>query len=253
MYYIDSHSHLFLEEFNEDRKEVIERANRQGVQKMLLPNVDLSTLQNLLDACNLAPGYLFPAIGLHPCSVKVDYAVELTGLYNQLKKNKYYAIGEIGIDLYWDRTYINEQCIALEKQISWALELNLPVILHCRESFEEVIEVVSAYKNLRGVFHAFTGNAMQAHKAIDMGFYLGIGGIVTFKNSGLDKVVTKIPLEKIVLETDSPYLAPVPFRGKRNEPTYIKHIAEKLSVIYNKSLSEVANITTTNAENLFKF
>ena len=253
MYYIDSHAHLFLDEFNEDRKEVIERSIHQGIQKMLLPNVDSSTLTNLRDTCQIAPKSLFPAIGLHPCSVKDNFKDELNVLSDALKKDKYYAIGEIGIDLYWDKTFFKEQIIALETQINWALELNLPVIFHCRESFDHVIEIASKYKNLRGVFHAFTGSKIQAQKVINMGFYLGIGGIVTFKNSGLDKVVSEVPLEKIILETDSPYLAPVPFRGNRNEPSYLKYIAEKLSEISGKSLEEVAKITSSNSENLFAF
>jgi len=253
MYYIDSHAHLFLDEFNEDRKEVIEISIHQGIQKMMLPNVDSSTLQNLLSTCQIAPESIFPAIGLHPCSVKENYNTELDVIHNSLKNVKAYAIGEVGIDLYWDKTYFKEQIKALEIQINWALELNIPVILHCRESFDQVYEIVKKYKNLRGVFHAFTGNNIQAQKVIDIGFYVGIGGIVTFKNSRLDKVVSEVPLEKIILETDSPYLAPVPFRGKRNEPSYLKYIAEKLSDIYDISLEEVVKTTSTNSEKLFAF
>jgi TatD DNase family protein len=253
MYYIDSHAHLFLEEFDNDRKEVIERAINQGIHKMLLPNVDTSTLQILIDTCQIDTKSLFPAIGLHPCSVKETYINELDILYKSLKNNFFIAIGEIGIDLYWDKTFIKEQIISLEAQIQWALELNLPVILHCRESFDQVYEVVKKIKKLQGVFHAFTGTEIQAKKAIDLGFYLGIGGIVTFKNSGLDKVVSNITLEKIILETDAPYLTPVPYRGKRNEPSYLKYIAEKLSEIFDKSLEEVIKITSLNSENLFAF
>ncbi len=250
---IDTHTHLFLEEYNEDRKLVIERAINQGIHKMLLPNVDSSTLQNLLNACQIAPQSLFPATGLHPSSVKENCKNELEIIHNSIKKGKFYAIGEIGIDLYWDKTYFKEQIDSLETQINWALEFNLPVILHCRESFDQVYEIVKKYKNLQGVFHAFTGTEIQAKKVVDLGFYLGIGGIVTFKNSGLDKVVSKIPIERIVLETDSPYLTPVPYRGQRNEPSYIKYIAEKLSVIYDKPLDEIANITSSNSESLFTF
>jgi TatD DNase family protein len=253
MTFVDTHAHLFLEEFDSDRKETIEKAFHEGITKMLLPNVDTSTLPRLIETCQIAPANIFPAIGLHPCSVKENYRQELDFLYNKLKIGKYFAIGEIGIDLYWDKTFIKEQIMAIEKQINWALEFQLPVILHCRESFDQVYEIVARYKNLRGVFHAFTGTIDQAKKVFDSGFYLGIGGIVTFKNSGLDKVVSTVPLDHIVLETDSPYLAPVPYRGKRNEPTYIKNIAEKLSELYGKSLEELANVTSSNSEKLFAF
>ncbi len=251
MYFIDTHAHLFLEEFDEDRNAVIERAISRGVKKMVLPNVDAGTLNQLLDVCRSNPGSLFPAIGLHPSLVKTNYSEELVVLKNALKNKKFCAIGEIGIDLYWDKTFFKEQVLALDEQINWALNLNLPVILHCRESFEEVYEVVKKYKNLRGVFHAFTGNDEQIKKIPDIGFFFGIGGIVTFKNSGLDKIVPKIPIDKIILETDSPYLTPVPYRGKRNEPSYIVHIAEKLANIFNISVEEIARITSLNAESLF--
>lgn len=251
MYYIDSHAHLFLEEFNNDRNEVIERAYNKGIHKMLLPNVDSSTLQHLLDTCQIAPDFLFPAIGLHPGSVNADYEDELFYLKKSLEKRKYVAIGEVGIDLYWDKTFYNEQILVLKEQLQWAKDFNLPVILHSRESFGQVYETVKKSEGLRGVFHAFTGTFEQAQKIIDLGFYVGIGGIVTFKNSGLDKVVAHIPLDNIILETDSPYLAPVPYRGKRNEPSYLNNIAEKLANVYGKSLEEIVKRTSINAEKLF--
>jgi len=249
---IDTHTHLFLEEFDSDRSQVIERAIQSGITKMVLPNVDSSTLQPLFNTCQINSYSLFPAIGLHPCSVKANYFEELTSLKNILIQAKYYAIGEIGIDLYWDKTYFKEQILALEEQFKWAIEHDLPVILHCRESFEQVYEVVKKYKNLRGVFHAFSGSPDQASRVADLGFYMGIGGVVTYKNSGLSEAITKIPIERIILETDSPYLTPVPFRGKRNEPAYIINTAKKLSEIYNLNIEMVAEVTTKNAELLFR-
>ena len=251
MYLIDSHTHLFLEEFDADRNVIVEKALDQNVHKMLLPNVDSSTIYKLIKTCQISPKSLFPAIGMHPCSVKDNFQSELDILFNLLQNQKFFAIGEIGVDLYWDKTYFSDQIKALEMQIDWAINFNLPVILHCRESFEEVYSIVKKYKALRGVFHAFTGTKEQANKIMDLGFFLGIGGIITFKNSGLDKIVADIPLERIVLETDSPSLTPVPYRGKRNEPAYIGYIAEKISDILSKPFDEVANKTSLNAENLF--
>jgi TatD DNase family protein len=251
--FIDTHTHIFLEEFDTDRNETIERAIHAGVGKMILPNVDSQTITPMLETCKLSPGNCFSAIGLHPCSVKENYIQELQCIENALNSNKFIAIGEIGIDLYWDKTHINEQKIALYKQIEWALHYNLPVILHCRESIDIVLEIVSNYKKLRGVFHAFSGSVEQAKKAIDLGFYLGIGGVVTYKNSGLVNVLSHFSPQNIVLETDSPYLTPVPHRGKRNESAYIIHIAEKLAEIFNTEINDVASITTRNAEELFHF
>lgn len=252
MYFIDTHTHLFLEEFETDRKSVIEKAINLGVEKMILPNVDTGTLEQLHAVCRINPRSLFPAIGLHPCSVKTNYNNELAFLKDALKNGKYCAIGEIGIDLYWDKTFYKEQVLALEEQIHWALDYNLPVILHSRESFDQIYNVIKKYKGLRGVFHAFTGDEEHLEKISNIGFFFGIGGIATFKNSGLDKVIPKLQLNKIILETDAPYLAPVPYRGKRNEPAYIINIAEKLSDIFNISIEKIANITSSNAESLFK-
>jgi TatD DNase family protein len=252
MNFIDTHTHLFLEEFDNDRHQVIENAKQNGISKFILPNVDLTTLDKLLNTCSIDPSSLLPAIGLHPCSVKSDYKVELEKLKKTIHHNTYNSIGEIGIDLFWDKTYINEQVEALKEQISWALEFDLPVILHCRESFDKVFDIVKKYKELKGVFHAFTGNAYQAKAIADIGFYIGIGGIVTYKNSGLDKAVSLHSLKNIVLETDSPYLPPVPFRGKRNEPSYIIQIAKKLAELCNLTIDEIADVTTLNAKELFK-
>jgi TatD DNase family protein len=248
----DTHTHLFLDEFDSDCEQVIQRAINAGVEKMILPNVDSGTIQRLFNTYELAPSNCFPAIGLHPCSVKANYKEELDIHEKILKQHQFVAIGEVGIDLYWDKTFFKEQIIALEKQIEWAIQYNLPVILHCRDSFDKLYEIVSRYKNLKGVFHAFIGNIGQAKKVIGLGFYLGIGGVVTFKNSGLDKVIENINLEHIVLETDSPYLTPVPYRGKRNESAYITFIADKIAGITNIDVKIVADITTKNAVNLFK-
>jgi TatD DNase family protein len=252
MSFIDTHAHLFSEEFDIDRNEIIAKSIKSGVQKIVVPNLDSSTLVSMLDTCNIAPQNLFPAIGLHPCSVKANFNDELSKLREAVIPGKFKAIGEIGIDLYWDKTFFTEQVSALEGQIQWALDYDLPVILHCRESLEYVYEIVKKYKNLRGVFHAFGGSSEQAKKITGLGFYLGIGGVVTFKNSGLDKVVSKISIENILLETDSPYLTPAPHRGKRNEPLYVELVALKLAETLQLSLDEIASVTTANAESLFK-
>ena len=226
MSYIDTHCHLFLEEFQTDYELVINRAIETGIVEMVIPNIDSESIISLTQLCKKYPNNLFPTIGVHPCSIKENYINELKHHEQILKENKFIAIGEIGIDLYWDKTYLKEQIIALEKQINWAIEFNLPVILHCRESFSQVYNIVKKYKNLRGVFHAFSGNSVDAKMVVDLGFYIGIGGVLTFKNAHLGKEIIDIPLEYIVLETDSPYLTPVPFRGKRNEPAYISIIAQ---------------------------
>lgn len=192
-------------------------------------------------------------MGLHPTSVKENYQNELDICKNWLDSRKYCAIGEIGIDLYWDKTFVKEQQIAFDTQINWALKFNLPIVIHSRESFDEIFEILENYKNtnLKGVFHSFSGNLEQANKAIELGFLLGINGIVTFKNSGLDKTVAEVPLEKLILETDAPYLAPVPKRGKRNESSYVKYTAQKIAEIYQTKIERVAEITSHNARNLF--
>ncbi len=252
---IDTHSHIYSEEFDSDRQEVIRRAKAIGVERIVLPNVDSESLPRMLVLEAEYPGYCFAAIGLHPTSVKKDYEKELNIVREELKRREYIAIGEIGIDLYWDKTFLEEQIIVFRQQLDWALEYHLPVIIHVRESFTETMNVLACYKNknLTGVFHSFTGNLDEANEIINFGgFNLGINGIVTFKNSGLAETLKNIDPKNIVLETDAPYLTPVPFRGKRNESAYISYVYDKLATIYNLSIEEIDEITTQNALNLFK-
>jgi TatD DNase family protein len=252
MNFIDTHTHLFLAEFDNDLDNVIGNALSKGVSKFLLPNIDKSTTKRMLEISKQYPNKIFPMIGLHPTSVKKDFEEELKDLEYWLEKEKFCAIGEIGIDLYWDKTYKNEQIKAFKKQIELAIQHNLPIVIHTRQAFETIFEILNEFKELpKGVFHCFSGSLDQANQAIDMGFKLGIGGVVTYKNGGLDKIVKEIDLKHIVLETDSPYLTPVPYRGKRNESAYILHIAEKLSSIKDISIEEVAKTTTENATKLF--
>jgi len=254
MQFIDTHTHLFLPEFDTDRDQVIANAQKEGVEKLLLPNVDSSTLERLNDLVKKYPDFCLPMIGLHPTSVKEDFKDELELVENYLKDNKVCAIGEIGMDLYWDKTFLKEQEKVFRSQISLAKKYDLPVVIHARDSFDEIFNIMEDVidDKLNGVFHAFTGNNEQAKKITEWGFKIGLGGILTFKNSGLDKVVNNIDINHIVLETDSPYLAPVPKRGKRNESSYIIYIAQKLAEIKNISVSEVAQVTTRNAKNLFR-
>lgn len=251
---IDTHSHIYAKEFTDDINDVVKRSQKAGIEKILLPNIDSESISAMHKLVTSFPGYCIPMMGLHPSSVKENYKEELAICKKWLETEKYCAIGEIGIDLYWDKTYIKEQQIAFETQINWALECNLPIVIHARESFNEIFEVLEKYQNsnLKGVFHSFTGNLQQAEKAIELGFLLGINGIVTFKNSGLDKTVSQISLDKLLLETDAPYLAPVPKRGKRNESSFVLHTANKIADIFQVDLSEVAEKTGRNAEKLFK-
>jgi TatD DNase family protein len=253
MQFIDTHTHLYLPEFDADRDEAVTRALSKGVSKMLLPNIDIQSVNSMLSAVTRYSGICYPMVGLHPTSVKEDYQSQLEKLEILFTKHKFIAIGEIGIDLFWDKTFLNEQIIAFRRQIFFALNNELPVVIHSRDSFPEVFSVLDEFegKGLKGVFHAFTGSIDHAGKAIRMGFKLGIGGIVTFKNSGLDKIVREIDPENIILETDSPYLAPVPFRGKRNESSYICIINKKLAEIYRMSEEEIASITYSNSMQLF--
>lgn len=253
MVFIDTHTHLFLPEFDNDRKQVIENAILHKVDKMLLPNVDITTVSKLFEVCRLYPQNCFPMIGLHPTSVKENYSADIQIIESILKKEKVIAIGEIGIDLYWDKSFLKQQQEAFIYQINLAKKYELPIVIHARESFSEIFDILKLQMDnkLKGVFHAFTGNFKQAEQIINWGFKLGIGGIVTFKNSGLDKIVEQVDLNHIVLETDSPYLPPVPFRGKRNESAYLVKIAEKIAQIKNCSIEEVAERTTINAKTLF--
>ena len=252
---IDTHSHLFLEEFSEDLPQVIERARSAGITHIFMPNIDSTTIDSMLSVCNAYKDYCFPMIGLHPTSVNADYEKELEIVARELKSfNKYIAIGEIGMDLYWDKTFLKEQQIALDKQINWALEYDLPVVIHCRDAFGYIYNVLEPYKNtsLKGVFHSFTGTDDEAARILEFsGFLIGINGVVTFKKSRLPEVLTKIPLEKIVLETDSPYLTPVPNRGKRNESAYVKDTLMKISEIYRMSPETVGSVTSENALKVF--
>lgn len=232
---------------------MLEKAEKEGVSKILMPAIDSSTHTVMLELEEERPLTCISMIGLHPCSVKENYLFELKIVRDYLEKRSFKAVGEIGLDFYWDKTFTEQQYAAFNQQIEWALHFDLPIVIHSRNSTDECIEVVSKHQKgkLRGVFHCFSGDIVQAKRVIDLGFYLGIGGVVTFKNSGLDKVMEEISLEHVVLETDAPYLAPVPFRGKRNEPAYLKYVAEKLAGIKNVEIDEVAKITTANAEKLF--
>jgi len=250
---IDTHTHLYLPEFDTDRDEMIGRAVKSSVVMMLMPNIDLKSVGPMLASESRYPGICFSMIGLHPTSVKDDFNEQLEKLESIYNEHSFIAIGEIGIDLYWDKTFLKEQLIAFRRQISSAIQRGLPVVVHARESFPEVFSTLDEFsgKGLKGVFHAFTGNLQDAEKAIGMGFKLGIGGIVTFKNSGLDKVVKEIGVQNLILETDSPYLPPVPYRGKRNESSYICIINKKIAEIVGMSEEEVAEITFENSTRLF--
>ena len=256
MYFIDTHAHLFAKEFNNDNEHIINRAIEANVKKIILPNINTSSILPLTEMCKKYPKNCFPMIGLHPCEVKDDFTNQLDFFEKWLndKKNKAVGIGEIGIDLYWDKSSLKIQEKAFAAQIKLAKKFKLPIAIHVRESFNEVFKIIDALNDerLKGVFHCFTGNEKQALHIINYkNFKLGIGGVLTFKNSQLSKTLKNIALKHIVLETDSPYLAPHPYRGKRNESSYLILIAKKLAEIYNVSLEEIANTTTKNAEDLF--
>lgn len=252
---IDTHSHIFLDQFDNDRDTIIQSALDKGVKKIILPNVDSSTMQAMLNLCTKYPDICLPVVGLHPTSVKENYEDEMTIIEQTLAQSefKFYGIGEIGIDLYWDKTFFEQQKEAFARQIRLASKYDLPIVIHARESLDEIFKILEQeyYSGLTGVFHSFSGTIEQANRATDFGFKLGINGIVTFKNSGLDKVVNQIDMKHLVLETDSPYLAPVPYRGKRNESSYVYHIAAKIAEIKNLAIENVAAVTTKNAISLF--
>jgi TatD DNase family protein len=250
---IDTHTHMFSSQFDEDREQIVKECIESGVETLLLPNINSETIDAMWSLCDLFPKNCFPMIGLHPCDVKEDYQIELDIVLQELKNRKYVAVGEIGIDLHWDKTTVDIQKNAFDQQIKWAIEFDLPIAIHIRESFEEVFEVLeqNIHPKLRGVFHCFTGTLEQAQKAISMGFMLGVGGVVTFKNSGVDKVLENIDLKHLVLETDSPYLAPTPLRGKRNDSRNLQLICDKLAQLNDIESSEVARITSKNAQTLF--
>ncbi|WP_199162020.1 TatD family hydrolase [Elizabethkingia miricola] len=251
---IDTHTHLYSEQFDEDRDEAIKRAKEAGVEKFYLPAIDSETHEKMLELESQYPGEIFAMMGLHPCSVQPEtWEKELALVKEYLDKRPFCAIGEIGIDLYWDKSTLDIQVKAFEQQIDWAIEMDLPIVIHTRESFNETFEVLERKKHpkLRGIFHCFSGNLDQAQHAIDLGFVLGIGGVVTFKNGKIDQFLNEIPLDKIVLETDSPYLAPVPHRGKRNESAYTALVLGKLVDLYKKDYKEIEAITNQNALNIF--
>lgn len=252
--FTDTHTHLYSEEFNADRNEIIKHAISKGVTKLYLPNVDSTSIDGMLQLEKEFPENCFAMMGLHPCSVKENYLEELAIIESWLDKRKFAAIGEIGIDLYWDKTFLNEQEIAFKKQIDWALTYNYSIVIHCRNAFDEIYSILNSYQTLpKGIFHCFSGTIEQAEKILALKhFKLGIGGVVTFKNSGLDKVLESISIEDVVLETDAPYLAPMPHRGKRNVSSYIPLIAQKVADIKNISIEEVQHITTKNATYIFE-
>ena len=250
---IDTHTHLYLKEFDEDFDEVVNNSIKIGVDKFLFPSIHSKYNERMINSFKKNKSLFKIMAGLHPAYVteKNDYEIDL--VLKNLNKYDCVAVGEIGIDLYWEKKFLNEQKIVFEKQIQIALDYNLPIVIHCREAFDHIYQILLKFpnKNLQGVFHCFSGNEEQARKIIDLNFKLGIGGVVTFKNGGLDKFLNKIDLKNIVLETDSPYLAPTPYRGKRNESSYLVHIIDKLSDIYNIESDEIASITTNNAVELF--
>lgn len=255
MILVDTHTHLYVNEFDNDRNGVIDRAIEKDVQHFFLPNIDHNSVDSQAKLCDERPGNMFPMIGLHPTSVTGEYERQINDILENMKERKYYGIGEIGLDLYWDKTFETEQRKAFRLQCKKAIELNLPVSIHMRNSYNALMEELKKLNDtrLRGIFHCFTGTEEQAREVLDHGFYLGIGGVLTFKNSRLDKEIQDIPLENLVLETDSPYLAPHPYRGKRNESSYLRLIARKLADVKGISIEEVAEKTTQNAGNIFRY
>jgi TatD DNase family protein len=249
----DTHTHIYYETDLEKQKEQLNRCLENNISRLFLPNVDSKSIPMVLGLAQNYPQNCFPMMGLHPCDVKEDYQQELSLIADAIASNKIYAIGEIGIDLYWDQSFLRQQQDAFTLQIEQAKSLDLPIVIHCREAFDEVFEILGQQKDdkLRGIFHCFTGDLQQAHRAIDLGFYLGIGGVVTYKKAGLDKVVEQLDLSHLVLETDAPYLAPSPHRGKPNESSYLIHIAQKVADLKQCSLAEVAEITTLNSHKVF--
>jgi len=253
MQIIDTHTHLYLNQFNDDVDLVIERAKNAGIDKFIFPAIDSSHFKDMHELRNRYPENIYLMSGLHPVSVKDNYMEELNLVLKSLDTNSYVAIGEIGIDLYWDKTFLKQQQEAFEFQIRLAVSNNLPIVIHCRDGFDEIFEILDAEKcsKLRGIFHCFTGTLEQAVRAINLGFKLGIGGVVTFKNGGIDKFLNKIDIKNIVLETDAPYLSPVPHRGKRNESFYVTYVLKKISELYGLNEQEIAKITSKNALEIF--
>jgi len=249
----DTHTHLYYETDPEKLSDLMQRSLDNKVCRLFLPNVDSESIPLVFGLSERYPDHCFPMLGLHPCDVKANYKEELDGISKEIAQRKVYGIGEIGIDLHWDKSTLSIQQEAFRIQIDWAKNLGLPIVIHCREAFDEIFEILNELKDdkLRGIFHCFSGTLEQAHKVIGLGFYLGIGGVLTYKNSGLDKVIQDVSLEHLVLETDSPYLTPVPFRGKPNESSYLVYIAQKLADLKQVSLDEIAEFTTQNSRMVF--
>jgi TatD DNase family protein len=249
----DTHTHQYYETDAAKRAELMSRCAANGIERLFLPNVDLKSVPKVFELVSSYPANCFPMLGLHPCDVRENWQEELSGIEQAWQDHKIYAIGEIGIDLYWDKTNLDRQILAFKTQIAWAKTVNLPIVIHCRDAFNEVFAVLEEEmdENLRGIFHCFTGTLEQAEKIIGLGFYLGIGGVVTYKNGGLDKILPQIDISHIVLETDSPYLTPVPYRGKPNESSYLIYVAQKVADLYELSLEKVAYITTENSKQVF--
>ena len=249
----DTHTHLYYETDPEKLSDLMQRSLENKVYRLFLPNVDSESIPLVFGLSERYPDHCFPMLGLHPCDVKANYKEELDSISKEIAQRKVYAIGEIGIDLHWDKSTLSIQQEAFRTQIDWAKNSDLPIVIHCREAFDEIFEILNELKDdkLMGIFHCFSGTLEQAHKVIGLGFYLGIGGVLTYKNSGLDKVIQDVSLEHLVLETDSPYLTPVPFRGKPNESSYLVYIAQKLADLKQVSLEEIAEVTTRNSRMVF--
>lgn len=249
----DTHTHLYAEQFDEDRDQMMKRAFEQGVKRFFVPAIDSSYYQRMFELEKKYSNQVFLMAGLHPTHVGENYRDELQVVERMLASHKFFAIGEIGIDLYWDKSFLDQQLEAFKIQIEWAKIRNMPIVIHCRDAFDEIFSVMDEMNddNLNGIFHCFTGNEDQANRILNYGFKLGIGGVVTFKNGGLDKFLSRIDLAHLVLETDAPYLAPTPFRGKRNESSYLSQVLSKLTEIYQLSAVEIAEITTQNSKDVF--
>ncbi len=252
--FVDTHSHLYAKQFDKDRPDAMARCQEAGVEHIYLPNIDRESIDPMMEMEERYAGQCSAMMGLHPCSVKKDFEKELYEVESWLGRRDFVAVGEIGTDLYWDDQFFEQQKEALRIQVAWAKQYKLPIVIHCRESFRETVEVLAPLQDdhLRGVFHCFTGSLEEAQEAIALGFYLGIGGVATFKKGGLDKVIPHLALEHLLLETDSPYLAPVPYRGKRNESSYIPLIAQRVAELSGKTGEEVGQVTSDNARQLFR-
>lgn len=250
---IDTHAHIYDVKFKDDINEIIDRAKESGVERIYLPNIDSTTIDDMLELELKFPDYCIPMMGLHPCSVDKNFEKELYIVEDWFSKRDFVAVGEMGTDLYWDKSFFNEQKEAFKIQSEMAIKKDIPIVIHCRESIPETIALVSKLKtdNFRGIFHCYSGNLEQANQIIDLDFYLGLGGVATFKNGGLEEVIANANFDKVVLETDSPYLAPVPYRGKRNEPSYILNVAQKIADVKKMSLEEIGEITSENALKIF--